>query len=313
MNFHINFRLTNKKRNLMKTSVRNKRFTIGMVLFVAIILILSVSSAFYLNKLSWKTNAILKENHYSVVYARDMSEALLDINQYITACFIANKKPDSLILNKEFLSYSKSYELEKNNLTEPGEDRLVSVIAKDYGEYHDSVLKVTLSPATGLNILNLQKKFDELYTQLMLLSHMNEKAIEDKTDDAKISARKATTQMTILGTICFLIAYGFSFVFSSYFNERFYRLYNGIKEIVKVNYRQKLYFDGNDEIFEISLIFNKMVDELNANKQKMSVILTDEIKKDVVSNDIIELKQALQEIKKMEEQTAALILRLEKK
>jgi hypothetical protein len=56
-----------------------------------------------------------------------------------------------------------------------------------------------------------------------------------------------------------------------------------------------------------------MVDELNTNKQKMSVILTEEIKKDVVSKDIIELKQALLDIKSMEEKTVALISRLEKK
>jgi nitrogen fixation/metabolism regulation signal transduction histidine kinase len=90
-------------------------------------------------------------------------------------------------------------------------------------------------------------------------------------------------------------------------------LYNGIKEIVSGNFRQKLYLDGNDEIFEISLIFNKMVDELNTNKQKLSVILTEEIKKEVVSKDIIDLKQALLVIKNLEEQTAALISRLEKK
>ena len=54
----------------MKTSIRSKKFTMGMVLFLVIILLLSISSAFYLNKLSGKTSAILKENHYSVVYAR---------------------------------------------------------------------------------------------------------------------------------------------------------------------------------------------------------------------------------------------------
>ena len=64
----------------MKTSIRSKRFTMGMVLFLVTILLLSVSSAFYLNRLSGKTSAILKENHYSVVYAQDMSEVLTNIN-----------------------------------------------------------------------------------------------------------------------------------------------------------------------------------------------------------------------------------------
>jgi hypothetical protein len=297
----------------MKTSFRNKRFTIGMVLFVAIILILSVSSGLYLNKLSGKTNAILKENHYSVVYALDMSESITNINQNINNCFLLNKNPDTLIINKGFLKFNKAFELEKNNITEPGEDRLVAGIETDFAEYRDTVLTLKTSPGSVLKVIFLQEKFDTLYKKLMLLSQMNEKAIEEKTDDAKDSAKKATTHMTLIGTLCFLIAYGFTFVFSSYFNERFYRLYNGIKEIVSSNFRQKLYLDGNDEIFEISLIFNKMLDELNTNKQKMSVILTEEIKKEVVSKDIIDLKQALLVIKNLEEQTAALISRLEKK
>jgi hypothetical protein len=61
----------------MKTSIRSKKFTMGMVLFLVSILLLSVSSAFYLNRLSGKTSAILKENHYSVVYAQDMSKVLI--------------------------------------------------------------------------------------------------------------------------------------------------------------------------------------------------------------------------------------------
>ena len=82
--------------------------------------------------------------------------------------------------------------------------------------------------------------------------------------------------MTIIGTLCFLIAYGFTFIFSSYFNERFFQLYNGIKEIVSSNYNQRLYLDGKDEFYEISLVFNEMADKLNENKQKMSVTLHDE-------------------------------------
>jgi NtrC-family two-component system sensor histidine kinase KinB len=297
----------------MKTSIRSSRFTIGMVLFLVIILLLSISSAFYLNRLSNKTSAILKENHYSVVYAQDMSENLTKINQRIISCFLTNQYPDTLIISKEFALFNKSLELEKNNITEPGEDKLVSGIESDYIEYLDSVKQFIKPTITATNVFSLQKKFDSLYQQLMLLSHMNEKAIEEKTDDAKVSAKKATLQMTFIGTICFLIAYGFTFIFSSYFNERFYRLYYGIKEIVSSNYSQKLYIDGNDELFEISLAFNEMAEKININKQKMSVTLPKDLEKVIISKDIQELKKALLQIKSIEEQTSELISRLEKK
>jgi nitrogen fixation/metabolism regulation signal transduction histidine kinase len=297
----------------MKTSIRSTRFTMGMVLFLVIILLLSISSAFYLNRLSKKTNAILKENHYSVVYARDMSEDLTNINQGIINCFLTNKNPDTLVINKGFRLFNKSLELEKNNITEPGEDKLVSGIRTDYIEYRDSVLKFIKSSNPVIKILYLQKKFDSLYQQLMLLSQMNEKAIEEKTNDAKVSAKKATLQMTSIGTLCFLIAYGFTFIFSSYFNERFYKLYNGIKEIVSSDYSQRLYIDGNDELYEISLVFNEMADKLKEPKQKMSVTLREDLGNDMNSNDLERLIIILSRIKSLEKQAAELISRFEKK
>jgi NtrC-family two-component system sensor histidine kinase KinB len=297
----------------MKTSIRSKRFTFGMVLFLVIILLLSISSAYYLNRLSGKTHAILKENHYSVVYAQEMSECLTNINQGIINCFLIDNKPDALIINKEFTLFSKSLELEKNNITEPGEDKLVSGIESDYIDYHDSVLKFIISPIRSDNDLLLQKKFDTLYHQLILLSQMNEKAIEEKTDDAKDYAKKAALQMTFIGTICFLIAYGFTFIFSSYFNDRFYNLYNEIKKSVSSNYSQKLNIAGNDELQEISLVFNEMVDKIKIPKQEKSVTLQEELANDISSMDIEELKIMLIRIKSIEEQAEAIISRFGKR
>lgn len=297
----------------MKTSIRSKKFTMGMVLFLVIILLLSISSAYYLNILSGKTNAILKENHYSVVYARDMSDVMTNINQEIINSLLTNKTPDTLIIKKEFMLFDKSLELEKNNITEIGEGQLASDIETNYNNYHDNVVKFLKSPNSGIQVLNLHKKYDNLYQQLMTLSKMNEKAIEEKTDDAKVSAKKATLQMTFIGTLCFLIAYGYTFIFSSYFNERFYKLYNGIKEIASSNYNHKLYLEGNDELSQISLIFNEMAGKLNDNKQKMSVTLQEDVVKSMSSADIKELTTALSGIKKIEEQVAELISRVEKK
>jgi nitrogen fixation/metabolism regulation signal transduction histidine kinase len=297
----------------MKTSIRSKSFTMGMVLFIVIILLLSISSAYYLNKLSRKTSTILKENHYSVVYAREMSEKLININQGIVNSFLTNKIPDTSTIYREFILFNKSLEQEKKNITEIGEDQLVSKIEKNYSDYHNSVLEFIKSPDSDSKVLYLRTKVDTLYKQLMLLSQMNEKAIEERTNDAKVSAKKATLQMTFIGTICFLIAYGFTFYFSSYFNERFYELYDGIKELVASHYNHKIHLDGNDELYEISLTINEMATELDKNKQKMSVPL----QKDPVENNnlknIQDLKNFLAMMKSLEEQAKELLSRIEKK
>ena len=111
----------------MKTSIRT-RFTLGIMFFFVIILLLSVFSAYYLNRQSRKTSAILKENLVSVICARDMSEALTNINQEYMNCVLINKKPDSFFINNELKLFDKSLQLEKNNITETGEDKLASDI-----------------------------------------------------------------------------------------------------------------------------------------------------------------------------------------
>jgi NtrC-family two-component system sensor histidine kinase KinB len=295
----------------MKFSIRSK-FSVGMV-FLIIILALSIFSAYYMNKLSKETGAILKENYLSVVYAREMSEGLTNINQEITLCFLKNINSDSIFIKKEINLIQKSLQYEKNNITEPGEDQLVSGIETGFNEYRDSIIGFSRSTPSVAKVLHLQSKFGKLYQQLMLLSQMNGKAIEVKTDDTKLSSQDALTQMTILATLCFIIALFYSYSFSSYSNERFSQLYNGIKEIGTSNYAQRLYFDGTDEFYEISLVINKMAEKLNENEKKMSVTLHPDIGKDYTLKEIQELKNMLERIKNIEEQAVDLISRLDNK
>lgn len=297
----------------MKTSIRSRRFIVGMVLFLVIILLLSVSSAFYLNKLSGKTSAILKENHYSVVYARDMSERLIAINQEITSSFIKGENPDGSLINNAFNLFDKSLALEKSNITEVGEDALALNIEKSYLAYKDSVKRFITSQRSNVGVIHLQKMFEDVNHLLMQLSQMNENVIEIKTEDAKLSAKSSALQMTFIGTICFLIAYGFTFSFSSYFNERFYKLYNGIKEIASSNYRNRLSIIGSDELAEISTIVNDMAERINSSDSEVVAVLKDPVAKENSLNELEELKGIISKMKVFEEQASDLILRIENK
>jgi two-component system, NtrC family, sensor histidine kinase KinB len=296
----------------MKNSIRT-RFSAGMIFLFVIILVLSVFSGYYLNKLSNKTSAILKENYLSVLYARVMSEGLMNINQVIITGFITNRIADSLGIAKEINNISNSLLEEKNNITEPGEDKLVSDIEKDYTDYRNSALKIIKSSASVSEIIVMQRNFNDLYQKLSLLAEMNGKALEVKTEDAKASAKSALTQMTVLATLCFLIGMSFIISFSSYFSHRFFQLYNGIKEVVSSNFDQKLYFDGNDEFYEISQVFNEMAGILKDSERKMSVTLHNKGEKDISLHDLEALKEMLFRIKSLEVEAAAIISKFEKK
>ena len=298
----------------MKLSIRTK-FTLGMVFIFIIILVLLGFSAFYLNKLSNKTDAILKENYLSVVYAREMSEGLLNINQEITTGYLLNKNLDSQIIQKELGTINKSLQLEKGNITESGEDKLVAGIEQGFVEYQDSITKFMGSIPSADRILYFQKKLGSLSQQLVLLSQLNGNAIEVKTDDAKVSSKNALAGMTILGSFCFLIALSFIYSFASYFNERFFQLYNGIKEIVASNYGQRLYFDGVDEFYEISLLFNQMAEKLSGeqSQEEEQIDFLADSEKEQNDDNLEELKDALVRIKSIEKQAEEVISKIERK
>ncbi len=284
-----------------------------MIFLFLIILLLSVFSGYYLNKLSKKTSAILKENYLSVVYARDMSEGIMNINREITTGFVSDTKVDSLKIEDNFNLINKSLQLEKGNITEPGEDKLVADIETYYNGYHKSVLRLLRSTEKPAQIVSLENESGALSQLLILLSRMNGKALEYKTDDAKATSKSALTKMTILATLCFLIGMGFTYGFASYFNQRFFQLYNGIKEIVSSNYDQHLFFDGKDEFYEISLLLNEMAVKLKDNKQKMSVTLPDAHLKESSAGDIEVLKQLLLKMRSLEEEASGLISKFEGK
>jgi hypothetical protein len=293
----------------MNLSIRTK-FALAFIFFFVIILALSILSILQLNSLLKKTSAILRENHVSVVYAREMSKALTDINQEITRCFIINKYPDSAFINNTFNVFDKSLHLEKNTLTEVGEDKLVSAVESGYNEYRDSAVIFMKMPKSVDRIIFLQKRFSDLNQQLTQLSQMNVNAIELKTNNAKVSAKNALLQMTILGTLCFLIALSITYSFASYLNERLFQLHNGIKEIVSSNYGQRLYFDGRDEFYEIALVFNEMAEKLSEKKQNIPLSLKEDGENEIISRDVEELRRILARLKVLEEQAGKLISKL---
>jgi methyl-accepting chemotaxis protein len=296
----------------MRQSIRT-RFTLGMIFLFLIILLLSVFSGFYLNRLSEKNSAILKENYLSLVYAREMSEGIMTINKEITTKFLTGKSLDSLKLTGGLEMINSALQKEKNNITEPGEDKLVSGIDSDLSEYKDSLSILIARPASGNDIINLQSKSGDLYRQLSILSQMNGRALEVKTDDAKAYSKSALEKMTIIASLSFLIGMSFIFSFASYFNQKFFQLYEGIKNISSNNYEEHLIFEDRDEFYEISLVLNEMADKLKKNKQKLSVTLPSEAENDQSLKDIEDLKTMLFRIKVVEEQASALISKLEKR
>lgn len=294
----------------MKVSIRT-RFTLGMLFFFIIIAVISILSAYYMNRLSNKTDSLLKENHLSVIFARDMAGDLTILNQEINRSFLTENYPDNSLIAKTSDAFNKTLQLEKNNITEAGEGELVSAIESGYGEYLQSITGFGRYPVSKEKITSLENQFHNLYQQTMLLSQMNDQAIVRKADDVKKTSGRGFLLVTTWASVCFLLALSFTFNFAAYYNERFRTLYTGIKEIGSGHYNHRMSFVGKDEFYEISEVFNDMAAKLNEIKHSSPVNLKKESAKEITLNQVEELKRIFEQMHGMEKRALDLMSRLE--
>ena len=119
--------------------------------------------------------------------------------------------------------------------------------------------------------------------------------------------------MSIIATLCFIIALFYSYSFSSYSNERFSQLYNGVKKLELGDYKHRLDFDGTDKFYEISSVINEMAGKLSENEKNVNVTMPIESGKALIISEIQELKSVLTRIKNIEIEAEMLIVKLEEK
>jgi methyl-accepting chemotaxis protein len=284
------------------------------MVFIFIILICLLGfSAYSLINLSKKTEAIQTENHVSVVYAREMTEGLMHLNQQVVGSYLTHNKLDTMLIQRQFDQLDQILQAELHNITEVGEDQLAADIQQGIGNYHRTFSQFLRMPGQAEFLVSIQGQFESLIRQLTLLSQMNEKAIEVKTQDAKDSAKHALTQLTVIGSVCFLLSLAFIYSFAAYFNERFFQLYNGIKEIVASNFGQRLYFDGQDEFYEISLLFNQMASKLEGKQHQEHLLVFDDTEGENNNEELEELKSVMVRMKTLEQQATQVMSKLDKK
>jgi NtrC-family two-component system sensor histidine kinase KinB len=206
-------------------------------------------SLYHINEIANRSKVILKDNYKSLTYVNDMRSALDKENGEINA--------------KNALQFEKTLELEENNITEKGEQKAVIDLRNAFN---------ILKNASGSSAQRKQA-LDQIRSQLRNIDEMNMAAIVRKNNEAQQSTEKATVYLSITAFVSFLILFTFIVNFPSFIANPLKELLDGIKEISRKNYRQKLAFKGNDEFSELALAFNKMALELrnwdNSNVAKL--------------------------------------------
>ena len=114
-----------------------------------------------------------------------------------------------------------------------------------------------------------------LRQKILLVEDLNMEAMLRKNETSIETTKKVFAYITLLGTLSFLMSFTFVVNFPSMIANPIVELTEGIREIIKKNYSQRLNFSSKDEFGEVAKAFNSMAILLdqyeNSNLNKLMI------------------------------------------
>lgn len=218
----------------IKTKLR-----LGFGFLFAIVLFFGALSMFYINEISKNADVILKDNYETLRYTRDMRK-ILDTH-------------DLPLSSEAVTAFEDQLKKEENNITEQGEQNEVNALKKAFILLATSQLSLQATPPVER----------EIRTRLQNIDDINMRAIVRKNNAAQNSVKNAALLLGLSGGVTFLILFSFSVNFPGFVANPLRELSEGIAEISRKNYKQRLEVRGHDEFSELSAAFNEMAKRLN--------------------------------------------------
>ncbi len=205
---------------------------LGLGLLFAMILLMTIFSGLYINKLRNETRNILVANYNTLDYSRKMEIAL----------------NNNIRLSENIQLFRSNLLLQQKNITEPGEKELTDRLAVNFQKLQQQPSDSTVQHMVRKDI-----------TDIMLLNML---AIERKSKLAENTTETAIFWITVLGTICFIIAVTLLFNLPGNIANPVKALTESIKEIANRNYNERIHFEKQNEFGELAASFNTMAEKL---------------------------------------------------
>jgi signal transduction histidine kinase len=152
---------------------------------------------------------------------------------------------DKNIADPEFQKdFGENLKKQQATITEVGEKELTMELSRNFAA-------VVQQPG---NIVR-QKEVRKDLTDIILL---NMQAIQRKSSVAESTAKTSILGISVVGTICFLLALILLLNLPSNIANPIRELTESIKQIAAKNYSQRVHFESNDEFGELASAFNTM-------------------------------------------------------
>ncbi|MCF8247184.1 MAG: HAMP domain-containing protein [Saprospiraceae bacterium] len=262
---------TEARERLRSLRLKTKIILVLLALFMVVTL-LGMLGGYYVQRTSTNSLLMLQENYQAIKYTRGMSKAVNDMLVILT---LENTAP--AYRNQQFRMASDDFErnlnMQLNKITAKEEQELTAHLKQDFERFRDTLKRVAATKEVTINIFMQKTYIDEM---LKSVHDLNEKMIQQRTQEANKIANQVTLGMVILGALFFLFAVIAMFYFPSYLADPIQSMTESIRQIARKNYSLRIPIESNDEFGEMAKSFNLMAEKLEEYENiNMSQVLSE--------------------------------------
>jgi hypothetical protein len=249
------------------------KLSLGLGFLFLIILSLAAFCSYYVQTLGQESENVLKDNYYSIVYSKNMLSALDDMRTSISST-LYNTSPTGKMSDyylKLFESGRKTFETnlkaENNNITEIQEKEYVEILNHDYEMYMKLCLQIKSgSRRTSLYLNEFLPACEKLKQSINGIYDVNMQAVVRKNEQVKHDSAGFITSMSIIGSLCILLALGYFWYFPVYISSTLSYLSDRMKYLLK-NVGVTFDIQTNDEAYNILHAINLLETKLGVKKE----------------------------------------------
>ena len=251
--------------------IRTLKGRISLIYFILVVIsaLIGMTAAFNLFRLSNSINGLMTANYKSIKAINNMQDAIEKQNYAILLYLRVYQKQgiDSFIKNQNLFLHS--YRIENNNITEPDEGDLVTLLHQEYMQFLNLFAELQAiknkegnDRANSFNNTVIRPKVMKVELLLQELATLNEQAMFRSKDKANFNAEKSMGIMLVISLFAVLGGFGAAGLFIN----RFFRPINKLTETMKLvkagDLNQEAPIVYQDEIGELALEFNNMTKRL---------------------------------------------------
>ena len=249
--------------------LRNRIF-VGVAPLIVLLMVVGGYAVWLFLRLGSAVNTTLHENYVSIVAMRDLQEAAEQTERALsgntTADGPSSPAQRQAVLEARAAVCRRSVDAELAIITEPGEREAAERLRARNEAFLQAAFALAATDGAPAGT-SLRAPLDELLAATASIRDINERAMNDKDQRARQTARQSTRVMFLAMATALGLGLFFAYRLGGVVLRPIQRLTDSAREMGEGNLDQVLPVQGRDELGQLAAAFNKMAGKLRLYRQ----------------------------------------------